>query len=280
MDTFSKIIDTRNYLQSKKDNGLTIGFVPTMGALHEGHLELMRRAKIENDLLVVSIFVNPIQFNNPEDLLKYPRDVGSDKKLLESVGCDVLFLPEVEEMYPEEVTITYDFGDLESVMEGASRPGHFNGVGVVVSKLFEICIPHKAYFGEKDYQQLAIIKKLVDMESIPVEVVPCAIVREKDGLAMSSRNERLTTEERNSAPYIYQVLQEAKDNSEFLCANRIKQFVLNQFSDRKEFEIEYFELADDINLQPISSLKKDVGTLGFIAVNLGNVRLIDNIRII
>ena len=280
MNTFSKIIDTRNYLQSKKDNGLTIGFVPTMGALHEGHLELMRRAKKENDLLVVSIFVNPIQFNNPEDLLKYPRDVDADTKLLESVGCDVLFLPEVEEMYPEKVTKTYDFGELENVMEGASRPGHFNGVGVVVSKLFEICIPHKSYFGEKDYQQLAIIKKLVEMESIPVEVVPCAIVREKDGLAMSSRNERLTIEERKSAPYIYEVLQEAKENSEFLCANRIKQFVLNQFSDRKEFDIEYFELADDINLQPISSLKPEVGTLGFIAVNLGKVRLIDNIRII
>ncbi len=280
MKTFSKITDTRDYLQTKRDQGLTVGFVPTMGALHEGHLELMRRAKNENDLLVVSIFVNPIQFNNPEDLLKYPRDVETDKKLLESVNCDILFLPEVEEMYPEEVTKKYEFGNLENVMEGASRPGHFNGVGVVVSKLFDICIPNRAYFGEKDYQQLAIIKKLVSMESIPVEVVPCSIVRENDGLAMSSRNERLTKEERKSAPYIFEVLQEAKENSEFLCANRIKQFVINQFSDREEFDVEYFELADDVDLQPITSLKKDIGTLGFIAVNLGKVRLIDNIRII
>lgn len=259
---------------------MTIGFVPTMGALHEGHLELMRRAKKENDLLVVSIFVNPIQFNNPEDLLKYPRDVEADKKLLESVDCDILFLPEVEEMYPEKVVKKYNFGKLETVMEGASRPGHFNGVGVVVSKLFDICIPHKAYFGEKDFQQLAIIKKLVAMESIPVEIVPCPIVREEDGLAMSSRNARLTTEERAAAPFIYEVLQEAKENSEFLCARRLKQFVLNQFSDRDEFDVEYFELADDVDLQPVTSFKDKKGTLGFIAVNLGKVRLIDNIRII
>jgi len=280
MITFSKIDDIRSMLLKEKKNGKTIGFVPTMGALHEGHLQLMRRAKEENDLLVVSVFVNPIQFNNPEDLKKYPRDVDKDKALLESVNCDVLFLPEVEEMYPEEVTKKYDFGDLETVMEGASRQGHFNGVGVVVSKLFDICIPHKAYFGEKDFQQLAIINKLVEIESIPVEIVPCPIVREKDGLAMSSRNERLTPEERESAPYIYEVLQMAKDARNMLCPNILRQYVVNQFSDRTEFDLEYFELADDKNLQPIKSFNNDIGTIGFIAVNLGKVRLIDNIRII
>lgn len=281
MKTISTIVDTRSYLQNHRDNGKTIGFVPTMGALHEGHLELMRRAKRENDLLVVSVFVNPIQFNNPEDLKKYPRDINKDSRLLESVGCDVLFAPEVIEMYPEgEVTKTYNFGDLENVMEGSSRPGHFNGVGVVVSKLFDICIPNKSYFGEKDFQQLAIIKKLVEMESIPVEIIPCPIVRENDGLAMSSRNQRLTPEERLSAPFIYEVLKMARDSKEFLCPNRMKQYVLNQFADRKEFDVEYFEVADDINLKPIEHFQKDQGALGFIAVNLGKVRLIDNIRII
>ncbi len=280
MITFSKINETHDYLEGQKSNGKTIGFVPTMGALHDGHLELMRRAKKENDLLVVSIFVNPIQFNNPEDLNKYPRDLNKDSKLLLSVGCDVLFAPTANEMYPDEVVKKYDFGELENVMEGASRAGHFNGVGVVVSKLFNICIPHKSYFGEKDFQQLAIIKKLVEIESLSVEIVPCPIVREKDGLAMSSRNERLTPEERKSAPFIYEVLKEAKENSSFLCTNRLKQFVLNQFSDRKEFDVEYFELANDTDLQPIEAHDPGIGTIGFIAVNLGKVRLIDNIRII
>ena len=280
MITITKILDTKNYIQQLKDSGKTIGFVPTMGALHEGHLQLMRRAKEENDILVVSIFVNPIQFNNPEDLKKYPRDINKDSELLWSVGCDLLFLPTTNEMYPEEVTKKYDFGPLETVMEGASRPGHFNGVGVVVSKLFDICIPHKAYFGEKDFQQLAIIKKLVEIESIPVEIIPCKIVREEDGLAMSSRNARLSNEDRSSAPYIYEVLTMAKESKELLCPNILKQYVLNQFSDREEFDVEYFELADDVNLQPVKSWDSEQGTIGFIAVNLGNVRLIDNIRII
>ena len=280
MITITKILDTKNYIQQLKESGKTIGFVPTMGALHEGHLQLMRRAKEENDILVVSIFVNPIQFNNPEDLKKYPRDLDKDSKLLRSVGCDLLFSPTTNEMYPKEVTKKYDFGTLETVMEGASRPGHFNGVGVVVSKLFDICIPNKAYFGEKDFQQLAIIKKLVENESIPVEIVACKIVREVDGLAMSSRNARLSNDDRSSAPYIFEVLNMAKESKELLCPNILKQYVLNQFSDRKEFDVEYFELADDVNLQPVKSWDSKQGTIGFIAVNLGNVRLIDNIRII
>ena len=172
MKVFEKIADINSYIAERKNRGTTVGFVPTMGALHEGHLELMRRAKRENDLLVVSIFVNPIQFNNPEDLEKYPRNTGKDISLLKDVGCDVLFIPEVDEMYPEKVETEYDFGKLSEVMEGAFRPGHFNGVAVVVKKLFDITIPDRAYFGEKDFQQLAIIKKLVSMENIPVEIVP------------------------------------------------------------------------------------------------------------
>jgi pantoate--beta-alanine ligase len=281
MITFSKVSDTTGYLQNHRDSGKTIGFVPTMGALHKGHLELMKRARKENDLLVVSIFVNPIQFNNPNDLEKYPRDLNKDKLLLEEIKCDVLFAPLVDEMYPDNVTQKkYDFGQLECVMEGSSRPGHFNGVGVVVSRLFDICIPHKAYFGEKDYQQLAIIKKLVEIESTPVKIIPCHTVRESDGLAMSSRNARLTPEERVSAPFIYEVLKMARESRELLCPNILRQFVLNQFSDRKEFNVEYFELADDANLQPVRTWNLSCGTIGFIAVNLGKVRLIDNIRII
>ncbi len=280
MITFSKVSETTEFIQNQKDNGKSIGFVPTMGALHKGHLELMKKAKSENDLLVVSIFVNPIQFNNPEDLEKYPRDLTKDKKLLEEINCDVLFAPSVKEMYPDEVIKKYDFGSLETAMEGASRPGHFNGVGVVVSKLFNICIPHKAYFGEKDFQQLAIIKKLVEMESFPIEIIACPTVREDDGLAMSSRNERLTKTERASAPFIYEVLNMALDNRELLCPNILRQYVLNQFSDRPEFNVEYFELADDVNLQPVTAWNESIGTIGFIAVNLGKVRLIDNIRII
>jgi pantoate--beta-alanine ligase len=273
--------ETVEFLSQQRDKGLTIGFVPTMGALHQGHLELMKRAKLENDLLVVSIFVNPIQFNNKEDLRKYPRDIDKDKKLLLSVGCDILFSPGVEEMYPSgEQQKVYDFGDLEKVMEGASRPGHFNGVGVVVSKLFNICIPHKAYFGEKDFQQLAIINKLVEIENIPVTIVPCPIVREEDGLAMSSRNQRLTKTEREVAPFIYEVLRKARDAKELLCAGHMKQFVINQFEAREEFDLEYFEIADDKDLQPIDHFNDSIGTIGFIAVNLGNIRLIDNIRII
>lgn len=281
MITFSKIVDTQTFLYQQKTNGLKIGFVPTMGALHEGHLELMRRAKQENDILVASIFVNPIQFNNKEDLKKYPRNLNRDAELLKSVGCDVLFAPGTKEMYPEgQISKSYDFGDIEHVMEGSSRPGHFNGVGVVVSRLFEICIPHNAYFGEKDFQQLAIIKKLVDIENTRVNIVPCAIVREADGLAMSSRNVRLTDHEREIAPFIYQTLKMAKSSKDTLCPKKMKAFVLENFIDKIEFNVEYFEIADDTNLQPVKQWNEEVGSLGFIAVKLGKVRLIDNIRII
>jgi pantoate--beta-alanine ligase len=281
MITFSKIADTQTFLYKQKTNGLKIGFVPTMGALHEGHLELMRRAKQENDILVVSIFVNPIQFNNKEDLKKYPRNLNRDAELLKSVDCDVLFAPDNNDMYPEgQIIKSYDFGNIEHIMEGSSRPGHFNGVGVVVSRLFEICIPHNAYFGEKDFQQLAIIKKLVDIENTPVNIIPCAIVREADGLAMSSRNIHLIDHEREVAPFIYQTLKMAKDSQGVFSPVKMKQFVLDKFKGKPEFDLEYFEIANETDLQPIKQWDKDVGTLGFIAVNLGKVRLIDNIRII
>lgn len=280
MKTFSSIQSIQEFLAEEKRKGKTIGFVPTMGALHEGHLQLMRRAKKENDLLVVSVFVNPIQFNNPEDLKKYPRNLEKDKILLKTVGCDIVFAPTVEEMYPETVTTKYDFGKLETVMEGAFRKGHFNGVAVVVKKLFDIVLPDKAYFGEKDFQQLAIIQELVRMEKLPVQIVPCPIVREKDGLAMSSRNERLTKDEREAAPFIYKTLKEAVKLSEKMNPPEIKKRVIEQFSVKKVFQLEYFEIANDRDLQPVSAWNKDSGTIGFIAVQLGQVRLIDNIRFI
>ncbi len=280
MITFSKISETNNFVFQQRSDRKTIGFVPTMGALHKGHLELMKRAKQENDLLIVSIFVNPIQFNNKKDLNKYPRDINRDIKLLNDIGCDVLFAPTTEEMYPNKVTKKYDFGSLETVMEGVSRPGHFNGVAIVVSRLFEITQPHKAYFGEKDFQQLAVIKKLVEIESLSVKIIPCPIVREDDGLAMSSRNERLTNDERNAAPYIYQILKLAKKNSSTVCPRQLKQMVVNMFKAREEFDLEYFELTDDKELQPIISWDSASGIIAFVVVNLGKVRLIDNIRII
>lgn len=280
MITFSKIHDTSNFVLNQKSNGKTIGFVPTMGALHNGHLELMKQAKQENDLLIVSIFVNPIQFDNQKDLDKYPRGLDRDLELLNDIGCDVLFAPSVEEMYPDKITEKYNFGILGNVMEGESRPGHFNGVAVVVNRLFDIVCPNKAYFGEKDFQQLAIIKRLVEMESLHVQVIPCPIVREDDGLAMSSRNERLTVDEREAAPYIYQILKLAKKNSSTVCPRKIKQMVVNMFKAKEEFELEYFELADDKGLQPITSWDSASGIMAFIVVKLGKVRLIDNIRII
>lgn len=280
MITLSKIKDTASFLQQEVNKGHTIGFVPTMGALHDGHLQLMRQAKKENDVLVVSIFVNPIQFNNPTDLEKYPRNLDKDKNLLETVGCDLLFAPEISEMYPDKVDEEYDFGLLETVMEGAKRPGHFNGVAIVVKKLFEIVKPHRAYFGEKDFQQLAIIQRLVHMEHMPVEIVPCPIVRENDGLAMSSRNERLSVEERAIAPFIFQTLQQAVDKKERETPESIKRRVIEGFKSKKYFQLEYFEIADDTNLQPVHNWKDANGVLGFIAVHLGNVRLIDNIRFI
>lgn len=280
MLVFEKIKDTTSFLLEKKEHGQSIGFVPTMGALHQGHLELMRKAKKENDLLVVSIFVNPIQFNNAADLEKYPRDLEKDKTLLEELGCDVLFVPEVNEMYPEKATKQFNFGELEKVMEGAFRPGHFNGVAVVVEKLFDIVKPDRAYFGEKDFQQLAIIQRMVELEKIPVQIVPCPTIREKDGLAMSSRNERLTEAERKLAPFIAQTLNEAKSKISFMAPNEIRLLVENKFNDQPEFELEYFEIADDKTLQPTFDWTESQGIVGFIAAYLGKVRLIDNIRFI
>lgn len=280
MKFFSSISDTQKAIAQFRKINKSIGFVPTMGALHQGHLELMKRAKGDNDILVVSIFVNPIQFNNKEDLDKYPRDMEKDIRLLEEVKCDILFSPSAEEMYPEPVNEKYDFGNLEMVMEGAFRPGHFNGVAVVVKRLFGIVKPYKAYFGEKDFQQLAIVRKLTELEQLPVLVVACPTIREADGLAMSSRNKRLTKEERTAAPFLYKALTEAKNQIGKMSPDEVKLRLQNQFADQPLFDLEYFELADENNLQPVSSWDENRNIRGFIAAYIGKVRLIDNIRFI
>lgn len=280
MNVFTQISQTKHYLKELKLQGKLIGFVPTMGALHNGHLELMRVAKEENDVLAVSIFVNPIQFNNPDDLKKYPRAMEKDKNHLIKIGCDVLFSPDVEEMYPEPVHTRYDFGKLENVMEGKFRSGHFNGVAVVVKKLLDIVVPDRAYFGEKDYQQLAVIQKLVEQKQLPVEIIPCPTVREQDGLAMSSRNERLNEKERAIAPFIYQALSDAKKQVGKMTPDEIILRVKNQFADQPELTLEYFEIADNKELQTVTDWNHENGARGFIAAHLGKVRLIDNIRFI
>ncbi len=277
MIVFNKITDLKSYLHQQAEDKKTIGFVPTMGALHEGHLSLVRRAKSENDLVVVSIFVNPIQFNNQEDLLKYPRTLDQDVKVLTGAGCDLVFAPEVSEMYPDKPEERYEFGALETVMEGHFRPGHFNGVAVVVKRLFEIVEPNRAYFGEKDYQQLAIIRRMVEMEGIQVQIVPCSIVREADGLAMSSRNMRLDSSSRALAPKIFEILLEGKKMSQQLSPKETENWVLSQFESISVFTPEYFVISDAVSLQPLEQWNEGKSAIACIAIYLGGVRLIDNL---
>lgn len=281
MLVFERIQDVTSYVDARRNDNLTIGFVPTMGALHSGHISLVDRSVKENDITVVSIFVNPIQFNNPEDLKKYPRDLGKDIDLLEKAKADVVFTPSEKEMYPNEVKKVYDLGELATVMEGEFRPGHFNGVAVVVHKLFNIVKPHKAYFGEKDFQQLQIIKKLVEDQAIPVEIVPCPISRDHDGLALSSRNARLSSPMRKAAPFIYENLLKARELVKLSNARAedVVSFIQDAFAKHPLLKLEYFVVADGNTLKPEKGSLHN-NTYGFIAVFAGDVRLIDNIRLI
>ena len=278
MHLFHKISDTKAYLSEQKKKGLQIGFVPTMGALHKGHLTLLEKAKKENDLCVCSMFVNPIQFNNAADLTRYPRPLEKDILFLNSIGCDVLFQPSVEEMYPEPNKIIYDLNGLDKTMEGAFRPGHFNGVAVVVKKLFDIMEPNRAYFGEKDFQQLAIIKYLVKVLRLPIQIIPVATIRESDGLAMSSRNQLLTPLERKAAPHIYQTLLQAKEKITTINTHELKEWVIKEINRNSLMKTEYFEVVNIDTLRPASERFKTKNTIGCIAVNMGKVRLIDNIK--
>jgi pantoate--beta-alanine ligase len=280
------------YMAKVRNEGKIIGFVPTMGALHNGHISLINRAKQSCDLVVCSIFVNPTQFNNSSDLDKYPRTLDTDKLLLEKAACDVVFAPEVSEIYSKEELERkaqnkedkswtngkiIDFGQLDKVMEGAQRPGHFNGVAQIVSKLFRIVQPHMAFFGQKDFQQLAIIKSMVKQLDLPVEIIACPILREKDGLAMSSRNVRLTAEQREKVPLISQTLFKLKEIYSQHSPAQLKNIVTEQFASIPEMKLAYIEIVDATTLQPITDFKKTKNAVACIAVELGNLRLIDNV---
>ncbi len=277
-----QLIYTLSQLKSSLDEvrniRKTIGFIPTMGALHVGHLSLVSSSKKENDVTVVSIFVNPTQFNDKDDLKNYPRNLESDLEKLKTTGVDFVFVPYDNEMYPEPDNRIFDFGNLDKVMEGKHRPGHFNGVAQIVSKLFMAVDPTRAYFGDKDFQQLTIIKQLVKNLNLEVEIISCPIIRETDGLAMSSRNMRLTPAQRNSSVLISQTLFESKKLSHTLSIDKLISWVIETINDNFELNVEYFEIVDDVHLMPIHSWDEQNNKVGCIAVKVGNIRLIDNIR--
>jgi pantoate--beta-alanine ligase len=283
IDTDSmKVFDNVNDLQSflnLEHNGIPVGFVPTMGALHSGHLSLIKRALSENGLVVCSIFVNPTQFNDPEDLKNYPRTLHADLKLLEGHENLIVFAPTVHEVYPQgmEKPLEINFGKLEQVMEGIYRPGHFKGVATVVSRLFEIVKPTKAYFGLKDFQQLAIIKNMVNQLSLPVEIISCPTQREEDGLAMSSRNRNLSSGERKAASAIPAILEKIKSSPYRMSPSEAKELVARELIKDSLLKLDYFEIADPETLQPLEKWNPEGNNVACIAVFAGKVRLIDNI---
>lgn len=268
-----------DYVERQREMGKKIGFAPTMGALHEGHLSLYKAAKKENDEVISSIFVNPTQFNNPDDFQKYPKTLEKDLELLEKAGVDAVYVPNVEEMYPDGLNSKkYDFDGLENEMEGKYRPGHFDGVGTIVEELFRQVQPHNAYFGEKDYQQLAIIKKMVEKTKLPVKIHEVPTLREEDGLAMSSRNVRLTETQRKEATIIYETLEKVKEWFKVLSVEEIKLRVLEIFRN-SNFELEYFVIADEKTLKETDYFYKDKNYRAFIVAYAGEVRLIDNMHL-
>lgn len=262
-----------------KNQNKTIGFIPTMGALHEGHMSLVKASKTQNDFTIVSVFVNPTQFNNPEDLAKYPRTEENDKDLLMKNGCDFVYMPSVTDLYEQnEVAKHYEFGTIDQVMEGSSRPGHFDGVATIVCKLFKAVQPTRAYFGEKDFQQIRIIQEMVKQENLKVEIVPMPIHRADSGLAFSSRNARLSAQQTSDAPQIYSILskavmlkKEGKDVAD------VKYFVKNEFLN-SPFELEYFEITDEETLLSIEHFSDAEHIRGFVVAYAGDIRLIDNIQ--
>jgi pantoate--beta-alanine ligase len=278
---FDRQVALIEHLKPIFDSKITIGFVPTMGALHEGHLSLVENSLKENAITIVSIFVNPTQFNNPEDLEKYPKNLESDLDILKSVSDTVLiYAPNVEDLYEgKTVSNHFNFGGLENQMEGKFRPGHFDGVGTIVKRLFEIIKPTNAYFGEKDFQQLQIIKKLVKKENLPINIVGCPIFREENGLAMSSRNERLTPNERESVEIIYKTLLEVKSKFNSESISDIKSWVEHVFENQNNFKLDYFEIADEATLLPFEEKTITKKHRAFIAVFVNNIRLIDTISL-
>ena len=277
METITNSEELRRALGSRDRSG--IGFVPTMGALHAGHRSLVERARRECATVVVSVFVNPTQFNDKTDLKNYPRTPEADLRLLEEVGADYVFMPSVEEVYPEPDTRTFDFGMIDKVMEGATRPGHFNGVAQVVSRLFDLVKPAKAYFGEKDFQQIAVIREMVRQLRIPVEIIPCPIVRGEDGLALSSRNTLLDTDHRAAAPYIYKVLKAAVEKSHQTTPDQLAAWVTAQVESNPLLKVIYFQVVDAATMQQVRTWEESPAIQGCIAVQAGDIRLIDNIKL-
>jgi pantoate--beta-alanine ligase len=278
MEVIYKKAPLSQRVRELKGLGKTIGFVPTMGALHEGHLSLIRISKQRDDITIASIFVNPNQFNDKDDLKRYPRMPEKDTSMLESAGCDIVFMPDENEMYPEPDNRVFDFGGLDNVMEGKQRPGHFNGVAQIVTRFFDVVEPHRAYFGLKDFQQLAIIKKVVSDLHYPVKVISCPIVRECDGLAMSSRNMLLSSAERKQALALSRTLFEAKKMKETHTVNEIKTFVTDQLQSAPGVETDYFEIIDGSTLLPATSWNSNDDVIGCVAARVGKIRLIDNIN--
>ena len=277
METITNSEELRRALGSRDRSG--IGFVPTMGALHAGHRSLVERARRECATVVVSVFVNPTQFNDKTDLKNYPRTPEADLRLLEEVGADYVFMPSVEEVYPEPDTRTFDFGMIDKVMEGATRPGHFNGVAQVVSRLFDLVKPAKAYFGEKDFQQIAVIREMVRQLRIPVEIIPCPIVRGEDGLALSSRNTLLDTDHRTAAPYIYKVLKAAVEKSHQTTPDQLAAWVTAQVESNPLLKVIYFQVVDAATMQQVRTWEESPVIQGCIAVQAGDIRLNDNIKL-
>lgn len=277
MDLIKTTQGVRNKVTALRSEGKTIGLVPTMGALHEGHLSLVKKCIADNDVCIVSIFVNPTQFNNKEDLKKYPRNLERDCEYLKSVGVGVIFAPSVDEVYPEPDTRQFDFGQLDKVMEGEHRPGHFNGVAQVVSRLFDIVKPDRAYFGEKDFQQLAIIREMVKQLKLDINIVPMPIVREVSGLALSSRNERLTATQKEVAVNISKVLAESKEWMKTSSVEEVIKAVTTTLDSFTELKVEYYEIVDGYTLQSVTDWKDSDYIVGCIAIFCGEVRLIDNI---
>ena len=277
MKTFSKVSDLKKELATLDSAG--IGFVPTMGALHAGHRSLVEKARRECKTVVVSVFVNPTQFNDKNDLRNYPRTPEADAAILEAAGADYVLMPSVEEIYPEPDTREFDFGQVDKVMEGATRPGHFNGVAQVVSRLFSIVEPKKAYFGEKDFQQIAVIKAMVEQLGLDVEIVECPIIRDVDGLALSSRNTLLTAEYRAAAPHIYEVISQCAAKSKELTPAELTKWVVEQVEADGLLKVIYFQAVDATSLQQVTSWDDSPRIQGCIAVQAGEIRLIDNIKI-
>lgn len=279
MKVFHTIYEIQKEIAKLKAKKLSIGFVPTMGALHQGHLSLLNEAAKQTDIQVVSIFVNPTQFNDKSDFKNYPRNLQSDVDILAQQQCAMVFSPTEKEMYPTPDTRVFNFDGMDAVMEGLHRPGHFNGVAQIVSRLFDAVMPDKAFFGQKDFQQVAIIKKMVQKHNYPIEIVTCPTLREKDGLAMSSRNKLLNKEMRRAAPLIYNSLFDAKEKIPQYTVNEIKQWVINSINKSPHLKVEYFEIVDETSLQPIQHWDESLSIRGCVAVYAGAVRLIDNIRL-